>query len=297
MCIIVVKEKNAKMPSFSTLKTCFENNSDGAGFMFAYANKVYIYKGFMKYETFELKVKNVLKKYGDKLSMCFHFRISTQAGKRADCTHPYRLSNDMNDLRKLNDKCDIGICHNGIIDLTSDYGVYSFVEKKYIKNNIDYNDTMKFITDYLSLIIESQTDLKNGNKLKLIEKLTNSRLAIMTGDGVIYRLGLEWLCDGGIWYSNTSYLKPKIAVNTSYLYDRYYYNDYEENDGDARNLTSYDDDAKYDRYVQYYEMYYNDISCEYDFASDDVCPFADNNDESYCQMCRNYLNCKRDKLI
>jgi hypothetical protein len=47
MCIAVYKRVGVKMPSDKILETCFENNSDGAGYMFAHGGKVNIKKGFM----------------------------------------------------------------------------------------------------------------------------------------------------------------------------------------------------------------------------------------------------------
>jgi hypothetical protein len=47
MCIIVYKPKGKKLPKYETLKTCFENNNNGAGFMYVENGIVIIKKGYM----------------------------------------------------------------------------------------------------------------------------------------------------------------------------------------------------------------------------------------------------------
>ena len=63
MCIIVAKEKGVAMPEMNILKTCFENNPDGAGVMWNENNKVEIRKGFMRWSEFE--------SYGNRCSYTF----------------------------------------------------------------------------------------------------------------------------------------------------------------------------------------------------------------------------------
>lgn len=47
MCIIAIKPAHQKMIDESIIETMFENNPDGAGYMYAYNNRVHINKGFM----------------------------------------------------------------------------------------------------------------------------------------------------------------------------------------------------------------------------------------------------------
>ena len=56
MCIIVAKEKGQKLPSKDILKTCFNNNDDGAGFMYVQDGKVIIDKGYMDFKSFYKRV-------------------------------------------------------------------------------------------------------------------------------------------------------------------------------------------------------------------------------------------------
>ena len=52
MCIIIAKNRNGRLPSEEELKTSFEYNSDGAGFMYIDNGKVVIDKGYMTYDSF-----------------------------------------------------------------------------------------------------------------------------------------------------------------------------------------------------------------------------------------------------
>lgn len=258
MCIIVYKKAGAKMPEKATLKQCFEHNPDGAGYMFNLGGQVFIRKGFQTFKAFWDSLSSIVEKYGENPAFVLHFRISTQAGTRQDCTHPFPLSDKMEDLRKLRTNCNIGIAHNGIISLTS---------SSYVKT-ITYSDTMKFITDYLTLIIKDKEYYKNADTVKLITRLADSRLAILDGDGTCNLIGSGWIEDGGIWYSNTSYKAPKYVGK---YYGAYY--DYLEDEEDS---------DKYDIYIRH-DGYYH-------FPSG-YCPFYVEGDTSYCCACADCDKC------
>lgn len=76
MCIIVSKEKNKNIPSREILENCFNNNSDGAGFMYVLNKNVHIEKGFMNFESFYNRIIELDKKINlKKRSLIMHFRI------------------------------------------------------------------------------------------------------------------------------------------------------------------------------------------------------------------------------
>lgn len=251
MCIVVYKSALAKFPDKEILENCFTNNDDGAGFMFAVNGKVHIRKGFMTFDKFYKELKKAVSIYGESLPYVFHFRISTQGGVRKDCCHPFPLSKNMKALRELAVRTNIGIAHNGIIPLTSDYS----------KKSVDYNDTMKFITEFLTLIIRNNEYYKDKDTLTLIERLSESKLAILDGNGHCELIGKGWINDGGIYYSNDTYQEKYL----NYYYRPYYYN-YE------------------------YEKAYDEESGLYQFSLDD-CPLSNDGDCDYCECCHNYPNC------
>ena len=115
MCIAVYKPMGADFPVKRVLKRCFYKNPDGAGFMVANGSAVEIHKGYMGFRSFWKALREVRYKYGDDKAYVMHFRISTQGGVRQDGCHPFPLSKDMSDLRRLDCEADIGVAHNGIL--------------------------------------------------------------------------------------------------------------------------------------------------------------------------------------
>ena len=218
MCIIVYKPKNIAFPKKATLETCFDHNSDGAGYMYTYNNKVHIRKGFKDFDSFYKDLNKIRKQVGDKIPFVMHFRISTQGGKKMELTHPYPLCDNYKEMRKLQSECQIGIAHNGIIHLTSEYS-YGYMRAK----QPDYNDTMTFIRDYLSIIISDKNYYKKPRVLELIERLCESKLAILDADGHCELIG-DFKQENGVYYSNSTYMetqiinapKPNIWKNGSY---------------------------------------------------------------------------------
>lgn len=267
MCIIVYKPKNTEMPFKKTLRTCFENNPDGAGFMYAYQGKVHIEKGF---DTFG-KFWNALRVHRDifaAVPFVLHFRISTQAGTRMDCTHPFPLSKQMDDLRKLETKTNIGIAHNGIIDLTSSWS-----------KKIDYSDTMKFITDYMSLIVNDESYYKDRGKVELLKKLADSKLAILDRYGHCELIG-SFTEKEGIYYSNYTYI-------TNRYYGKYYH-----------SASSYLVPVEKQKSLEESRWaaeadYYHDPSTDKYYFNDYDCPWTMSGIMTYCDKCHNKNNCYR----
>ena len=213
MCIAIYKPKGQAVPSEEILRKSFEHNPDGCGYMLPYKGKVEIRKGFSTYEEFIDDYVNFVLGNGidvTKIPMVFHFRISTQGGVKPELTHPYPLTDNYGDMRKLNVRCNVGIVHNGIIPLTSE-NEYSggHWDKKHNtwvydrKVTLDHNDTMKFIKDVI--IPLSDGDVRwsyRKSKLDLINLLADgSRLAIMHRNGWVNLIG-DWHERDGIYYSN-----------------------------------------------------------------------------------------------
>ena len=267
MCIIVSKNKGVKMPGKEILRNCFNSNKEGAGYMIARNGVVEINKGFMDFESFYKAIQNEgnLENY----SVVMHFRISTQGGVNRKLCHPYPLSENMQDLKKLNTVCDIGIAHNGIISLTSEGYNYGYSYGKY--STPDYNDTMKFITDYLSLIIKDKNFYKDDNTLTLIERLCESKLAILDNEGHITYIG-DFNEFEGVMYSNMSYIekRQKKAQKSSNKQCSMY--DY--------GCNNFDIDYYYNEFDNCYDKKTNQFS----FDDLGICPY-DLGDDSYCQDC------------
>lgn len=296
MCIIAYKPLNVAFPEEYILQTCFDNNDDGAGFMYTYNGEVHIHKGYETFEKFMAALNKARAVTGDKVPYVMHFRIATQGYERT-MTHPFPLSSKMENLKRLHYKCSIGVAHNGILDITSD-GAKT------------YSDTMKFITDYLSNIIQSYEWHKNKRTKKLIEYLIDgSRLAILDAHSHCELMGKGWECDKGIYYSNHSwaYKKYSYAGGTAgfscararawWDYDDYdndlvwdkethrYVQRNAQKPAEAKEADSKADTEKTDPWAEYY----SDFTKKYYF--DDNCPGAVDGDFSYCENCANCIYC------
>ena len=295
MCIIAYKPLNVAFPEEYILHNCFDNNDDGAGFMYTFNGEVHIHKGYETFEKFMAALNKARAVTGDKVPYVMHFRIATQ-GYEKTMTHPFPLSSKMENLKRLHYKCSIGVAHNGILDITSD-GAKT------------YSDTMKFITDYLSNIIQCYDWYKNKRTKKLIEYLIDgSRLAILDAHSHCELMGKGWEKDNGIYYSNHTWAYKKYVytggtAGFSGDWNRAWW-DYDD----------YDDDLVWDkatgRYVQRnalktdtkkteasdgaketdpWSEYFSDFTRKYYF--DDNCPGVEDKDFSYCEKCANCAFC------
>lgn len=200
MCIICVSNKGIKQPTKDQLLQMFLNNPHGAGFMFARNGAVTIHKGFMKFAEFYAAVK--AENFTKNDVVIYHFRISTQAGVTPEMTHPFPLTANIAECKALDTVCNIGVAHNGIITLTTNHA------------DKEYNDTAHFIAEYMSRIITTESDLKDQNKLRRVEMLAKSKLAILSGSGTVATLGYFIKDKDGLLFSNYTYQPP--------IYDSYY---------------------------------------------------------------------------
>lgn len=229
MCVILYKPTGIKMPSRKDLKACFKANKDGAGYMLPFNDKVVIRKGFMTYEAFENDLINFVKTNKVdpiKTPIICHFRISTQGGVNAPLCHPYPICDDYDEMRKLTNECDIALAHNGIISMCSEgygsqYGYWDKLTQKWVRTGQPtYNDTMTFIKDYASIIIDNDLYFgRNANKCKLLERLIGySKLAIMNKKGFVNLIG-QFYERGGVYYSNLHAFPDEDKLSLNYLSD------------------------------------------------------------------------------
>lgn len=307
MCIIAYKPLNVAFPEEYILQTCFDNNDDGAGFMYAAGGEVHIHKGYETFEKFMAALNKARAITGDKVPYVMHFRIATQGYERT-MTHPFPLSSKMENLKRLHYKCNIGVAHNGILDITSD-GAKT------------YSDTMKFITDYLSNIIQSYEWYKNKRTKKLIEYLIDgSRLAILDAHSHCELMGKGWEKDNGIYYSNHSWAYKKYVCTGGtagfssawprawWDYDdygddlvwdkakgRYVQRNAPKSDGKKEAVGTADSKKEgnskgTEKTADPWAEYYLDFTGRYYF--DDNCPGVEDNDFSYCSQCANCDFCQ-----
>ena len=251
MCIIVYKPIGENNPSWKTLKTCFENNPNGCGFMYAEDNKVHIHKGFMTWRRF----KTAFKPYKNRtdLPIVVHFRITTNGATSPQNCHPFPLSENVGELKELDFDCEVGIAHNGIISLTS------YATK--------ISDTMEFIHKYAGCIITSPSWYNRAHASDLLGEVIKSKMLVLSNNGHGEIVGSGWSQSEGVWYSNTSYMDWSSRYKTS-KYGAYSYGGWDEDTYDY--WTSYNsiyakmkEDEKEEEEQSYTEQDGRAIECEY----------------------------------
>ena len=219
MWIILDKEIKVGLPTYSQLINSFEYNSDGAGFMYVNDGKVVIDKGYMTWKKFYKRYQKLCRKFNnfENQSLIMHFRIGTSSGNTPQNTHPYPISNKVEDLHRLYTKTDLGMVHNGII--------HDYTPKDKLSKT---NDTQEFILKYVSTLYNHYPKFyKDKYITKGMEDITNSKLAFMDTSGYIYYVG-DFITENGVKFSNSSYedwqtfYYPTMKYSTS---QHSYYND------------------------------------------------------------------------
>ena len=216
MCIGIYSLKGNEIPNDDILKTCFRNNSDGAGFCFnTDSNQVQIVKGFMDFESFITALHEYDEKYCFKnRGVLLHFRITTHGGTNQNNCHPFPISNNPKHLKKTKFVSNYACVHNGIINLTAD-------------RKSDLSDTMLFVKDYLSKISSNSGWFYNKKNIELIEMLIDSKMAILNGKGEIIATDGFHQGEDGNYYSNYSYKTTYYSLYDYSFYDSLFNEGYE----------------------------------------------------------------------
>ncbi len=280
MCIVTIKPKGHKLPKKNLLETCWENNDDGAGYMFVRDEQVYIRKGFMKFDEFYEDFKSMGLNRND--IIVFHFRISTSGGINSNNTHPFPLSAHPKDLVQRFSSAPIAMAHNGILanDGTTVDG-YTI------------SDTMEFIIDTLSYP-EVYENLNNKGVKKLLEdSITGSRIVVLRADGSYTLLGDGWRQKGGLIHSNDGYIKRAYSRGGWRSYYSDFYSHYEKTDTKAKEVASevkavleadYDEEEDKD-YLDSWEAYELCPSCPNCATNNYVHQISTINDLYECNLC------------
>ena len=190
MCIAIYRP-TGKPLSKNTLFNCWENNPDGAGFMWAEDGVLHIEKGFMKFKHLWKAIRSHL--LDKDRTLVIHFRIATSGKVDYDNCHPH-LIND-----------GLAFVHNGII--------YELNDDK------TKCDTVRFAEILAQL---PKGFMHNKSAMNLIHMAApSSKFVFMNnlGQVVIVNevMGVEV---EDVWFSNTTF--HARAYSRSYTYDRRY---------------------------------------------------------------------------
>lgn len=186
MCIIALKPEK-KIFSRTQLKTMWDNNPDGAGFMYAEGGKVHIIKGLMTLDALCAAMEQV----GQARKMVIHFRIKTHGAVSGALTHPFWITKDK-----------LGMVHNGVI--------------RALVNETSENesDTAVFARKFSAAYQDPITAIKHEFHRDMLESYIGfSKMVFMDETGATYILNEalgEW--HGNVWYSNDKYKVEKGLV-------------------------------------------------------------------------------------
>lgn len=197
MCIAIFKPADKSIPK-DTLRTCFDNNDDGAGF--SYINTDFCgvrrlkIKKYMKFEDFYKAYEKATRLFPDS-PFIIHFRIGTHGEKSSYNCHPFWV-------RK-----DLVFIHNGIIS-----GVGTDKRK---------SDTQLFNDKILKKLPKDWE--RNDAIWSLIHGFIGmSKLIFLNTDGeymIVNEDKGEWV--DGVWYSNSSYKVRTTYFSHTNRYDTY----------------------------------------------------------------------------
>ena len=200
MCIAILKPKGRQLKK-KVLKTCFENNPDGSGFMFSDSGRLNIYKGFMNFSDFYKAYRLIDTTHKETL---IHFRIKTHGAVSKENCHPFLVSNRL------------GFIHNGIID---------------IETKGSESDTMAFNRDYLKKINRLDLCIDDGGiQLLLEDRIGGSKLVFLDNKGQSTIVNEDrgiWKND--IWFSNDSFKSCNV-------YERFNFNSVSNYEVDSYNF-------------------------------------------------------------
>lgn len=238
MCIIVIKPKHKAIQSKELLQECFTSNRDGAGYMYVNKHKeVVIKKGFMTFEDFYTNVIMDYDEYNlEEQNLVMHFRIGTSGKNALGCTHPFPITDKYDDMELIDNKTNIGICHNGIISQFNDrYGKYS--------------DTEIYIATVMTPLIRLNLQAyKFKDVQELILKTTTSKWAVLDKNDMVYTVG-NFISDDGYFYSNTSYIHyeyipAKYVPQNKNKWNKKDYNIFDEEEEDLNQQNKWWEEAR-----------------------------------------------------
>ena len=239
MCIIAISEIGTALPDAATRRIMWENNPDGAGFMFARNGKVHIRKGFMTFDEMETAIENLDFDPKD-VQFIMHYRIGTHGGNIPQNTHPFPVSARVRPMQELKYDCELAFAHNGIINSVE-------MIKKSISDTMEYG--RQILADLLRLDVEFYK--RPSIQMLIEESINGSRMVFLNGKSEIVKLGSWVEGEDGCLYSNTTYKdwRKKYAPKPkSYWYsDDYKWNTaYSDGYGDYKYLGTDNYNSKID---------------------------------------------------
>ena len=192
MCIAIYKPADKNI-SKRILGRCWNNNNDGAGFMYAKDDRLYVDKGYFEFKKFWKAIRPHI--LDDPKALVIHFRIATSGKVDAENCHPF-LIND-----------GLGLVHNGIISDLND--------------GIDRCDTLR-----MAMILKHLPEdfIHNDSIMKLVELAVgnSNKFVFMNSKGEVKFINESTgIVVDGVWYSNGSFRYDRFYSSTYGRGDQY----------------------------------------------------------------------------
>lgn len=200
MCVIAYKPVGVANFSRETLQKCWDTNDDGAGFAWWNAEERAwnVHKGFMSWKKFWKGYK--VHDFQPNDCVIVHFRIGTAGLKDGGNTHPFPVTDNMEIMRQTEYSSQSVLFHNGVVG----------------KGEGDYSDTMVFVRDYISPLIDL---LGTDDRIpKILEKICEgaSRFLVTKGDK-LWRFGYTWVEREGCFFSNANWEYRACTTPSPYV--------------------------------------------------------------------------------
>lgn len=197
MCIAIYQPTGKQLVK-KTLKTCWDNNPDGAGYMYNTAKgQLVVEKGFMSFKEFWRSYRASLAK-NKRSSFVLHFRIATHGMINPANTHPFKVTGNM------------AFVHNGILSIDvpkgsrmSDTAIFNeVILKKLDEDFLDDEAIMELISGYCGT--SKLIFLTNTGKVRIVNETSGT-----------------W--HQGVWFSNDSYRRDYYAKTVRLSSMRWWY--------------------------------------------------------------------------
>jgi len=181
MCIAILNPSGVTLKK-KVLKTCWDNNKDGAGMLYLQNGVLTAYKEMDKFDNFYDHYAMVRKNYKDS-QVVIHFRISTHGKVDLENCHPFMVNEDW------------GFVHNGIITNA--------------ERHVDYSDTNMFNRNVLRKLPSDW--IHNDAMYELVcGYIGSSKLLFLNKDNEAYIVNEDWgVWDLGCWFSNKTYKESR----------------------------------------------------------------------------------------
>lgn len=188
MCVIIVKPLGETIP-MNIIKKCWAKNPDGAGIAFGDGENVHIRKGFMTLDSFLDFLANLKLTEVDAI---LHFRISTSGGINPGMTHPFPISDNVDELTATDIITPVAVVHNGIIPTAPQPGL---------------SDTATYIAETMLSRYKKNPKFYDGyrNRIVMLNEI-RSKMALLDKD-YFYILG-EFYKRDGLLFSNLYWDTP-----------------------------------------------------------------------------------------